>query len=91
MRFAKIAITGSTGIVGKCVVDVALEQGYNIVCIDRAPPSEPYPDKDRVEFRQADATNYEAIVEAMRGCDALIHLAALPNPNLAPDHITHNK
>ena len=40
-------------------------------------------------FAKADLRDYEAALDAMRGCDGVIHLAAVPNPS---DYIvkTHN-
>ena len=37
-----------------------------------------------------DVTDYGALVSALRGCDALIHLAAYLNPWLAPEPTVHN-
>jgi UDP-glucose 4-epimerase len=35
-------------------------------------------------------TDYAAVEHALRGCDALVHLAAIPSPMRHPDHIVHN-
>lgn len=83
----KIAVTGGTGSVGSAIVDMALADGHEVVNIDqkRAPTSQP-----RLSFIQADLTNYDAFVQAIRGCDALIHMAAIPAPVHFPDHQVHN-
>ncbi len=85
----RIAITGSSGRVGRAIVDLALEQGHNLVCIDRVAPTQ---DERRpnVSFVQADITDYAAFEAAMRGCDALVHMAAIPAPFHHPDHVVHN-
>lgn len=37
------------------------------------------------EMRTADSTDYDATVKAFKGADAVIHLAAIPNPGENPD------
>jgi nucleoside-diphosphate-sugar epimerase len=85
----KIAVTGGIGSVGKAVVDMALAQGHGVVCIDRAIPSNDARKSD-LAYIQADITDYTAIESAVRGCDALVHLAAIPAPGRLPDHEVHN-
>jgi len=34
--------------------------------------------------------HYDQLEAAMQGCDALIHLAALASPDMAPDYVVHN-
>jgi hypothetical protein len=42
-------------------------------------------------MRTADAaTDYKATVKAFQGCDAVIHLAAIPNPVDKEDHAVHS-
>jgi nucleoside-diphosphate-sugar epimerase len=85
----RIAITGGSGRVGRAVVELALAQGHNVVNIDRAAPAQDSAPAD-VIFVQADITNYADFEQALRGCDALIHLAAIPSPGRHPDHEVHN-
>jgi len=85
----KIAITGSSGSVGKAIVEMALAQGHHVVSIDRV-PSDKSADHPALEFVQAELTDYSAFEAAIRGCDGLIHMAAIPAPTLFPDHVTHN-
>jgi len=84
----KIAVTGGTGSVGRAVVAMALTDGHEVVNIDQTPP--PHNTQSNVSFLQVDLTNYEAFVQAIRGCDALIHMAAIPAPGRHPDHQVHN-
>lgn len=85
----KIAITGGSGRVGKAIVEMALEQGHSVVSIDRVEPGKT---EDRSDFKyiQADLTDYTAFETALRGCEALIHMAAIPAPGHQPDHLVHN-
>ena len=81
----RIAITGGSGRVGKAVVELALSEGHTVVNIDQSAE-----EKSGTIALSIDTTDYEAFVAALDGCDALIHLAAVPAPNIQPDHITHN-
>jgi len=83
----QIAITGATGMIGRAVVALALEQGHSVIAIDRNPPQEPLTD---ARFIQADVADYETLEQALRGAEALIHLAAIPAPGNHPDHVVHN-
>ena len=85
----RIAITGGTGRIGRAVIELALTQGHNVVNIDRAPPQEST-DASNVAFIQVDITQYAEFEQALRGCEALIHLAAIPAPGHHPDHEVHN-
>jgi nucleoside-diphosphate-sugar epimerase len=65
-----ILVTGSSGTVGTAVVS-ALEDQYNITCLDRVP----HPDHDTLEV---DCLDESALTAALGGCDAVVHLAAYP-------------
>ena len=85
----KIALTGSSGRVGGAIFELALAQGHSLVCIDRLPAPESQ-QRPGVTFVQADVADYDAFESAMRGCEALIHMAAIPSPENHPGHIVHN-
>ncbi len=99
----RIAITGGTGNVGRAVIDLALAEGHSVVSIDRqtldltgkthhvsyVSPQNISANAD-ITHVQADITDYEALVKAFQGCDALVHMAAIPSPGRLPDHVVHN-
>jgi UDP-glucose 4-epimerase len=93
----KIAVTGGRGRIGRAVTEGALALGHSVVNIDRvddaqAPPGEappPLPEGD-VRYLTADVTNYDDLLAAFAGCDALVHMAAIPSPFRHPDHVVHN-
>jgi len=70
------------------VVACALGDGHQVVGIDRVAPPEPAP--AGVDYRTVDTTSHDDLLSAVRGADALIHLAAHPSPNGRPDHETFN-
>jgi nucleoside-diphosphate-sugar epimerase len=71
----KIVVTGGSGKAGRATVRALLDHGYDVLNIDIAPPREqisPYLAVDLMELGET--------IEALHGADALIHLAANPNP-----------
>src|SRR5262249_46689723 len=83
-----IALTGSTGRIGRAITEMALADGHSLVCIDRVAP--PLPQAAATTFVQADMSDYDALLAALRGCEGLIHMAAIPSPGHHPDHVVHN-
>ncbi|MGK9166275.1 NAD-dependent epimerase/dehydratase family protein [Inquilinus limosus] len=86
-RTKTIALTGGSGRIGRAIAAAALRRGHRVVSIDRAAPAEA---QENLRFVAADIGDYDALVEAFRGCDALIHMAAIPSPGRHPDHVIHN-
>lgn len=94
----KIAVTGGRGRIGHAITGGALAKGHSVVNIDRvspfaapAPGREPLPVlSGAVSYVTADVDDYDALVKAFAGCDAVIHMAAIPAPFHHPDHIVHN-
>lgn len=84
-----IAITGGSGRIGRAVTELALAQGHSVVSIDRVqPPNDAA--LPEVQFMEVNMTQYADVERALHGCDALVHLAAIPSPNGQPDHVVHN-
>lgn len=85
----KIAITGARGSVGKTLVKLCSEAGHHTVQINRTHTE---PDGTlNSEMRTADIANdYKAAIEAFKGCDAIIHLAAVPDPVGKANWYVHN-
>ncbi|MBI3969901.1 MAG: NAD(P)-dependent oxidoreductase [Chloroflexi bacterium] len=79
----RIAVTGGSGKAGRAVVRDLLEHGYEVVNVDVQPPDErPCP------TLKADLTDLGQAVEALRGVDGVVHLAAIPAPRLQTDEVT---
>jgi len=82
----KIAVTGGNGRVGQAVIELALAQGHTIVSIDRTPARS----QTGVIGLQLDTTEHAAVKNALKGSDALIHLAAIPGPGRHAPQVVHN-
>jgi UDP-glucose 4-epimerase len=83
----KIALTGGNGVVGTAIIEEAMARGDHVVSIDRVASASPHP---QVEYLAVDLNDYDATLAALRGCDVLIHMAAIPFPFRDPDHVVHN-
>jgi nucleoside-diphosphate-sugar epimerase len=89
----RVAVTGGSGKLGRACVRDLVENGYEVVNLDRAPS----PD-DLAPFINIDLTDHGQVVSALTGVDdrydrldAVVHLAAIPAPGLRPNSaIFHN-
>ena len=50
---------------------------------------EPARADERVEYRRGDIERLDSLVEALAGCDAIVHLAAIAEAGLAPFEVTY--
>lgn len=73
MKNKKILVTGSSGFLGSHVVDVLDEKGYEVVLFDLE--SSTYK-KDSHNEIIGDILNYDEVLSAVKGCDAIFHFAA---------------
>lgn len=75
----KILVTGSTGSVGTAACADLVAAGHEVVGIDVRQP-----DGDvGYDFRACDLTREGALTAHLEGIDAVLHLAAIPNPRPA--------
>ena len=83
----KIAVTGGNGNLGRSLVPYLLEQGHQVVAMDRALPANQLQGAD---YLVIDTRDHGALVDGLRGCDALVHLAAHASPLNQPDGVVYN-
>lgn len=75
----EIVVTGGSGRLGRVTVALLVAEGYRVRSLDRAGrPAEPA--HEAVQFADVDMNNLAALTDAVRGADAIIHLAAFPGP-----------
>lgn len=79
MQMLRIVVTGCSGNVGRRVVQEALREGHTVIGVDKVSSIE-QPVHPNFSFMAADLRDFDATLQALKGCDAVIHLAAFPNP-----------
>ena len=83
----RIAVTGGNGDMGRNLIPYLLEQHHDVVSLDRGlPTTDTY---DGVERLIMDTRDFGQFVACLRGCDALIHLAAIRAPVNHPDPVVY--
>jgi nucleoside-diphosphate-sugar epimerase len=82
----RICVTGASGLAGRAVVRDLLEHGYDVAATDIAAT------RNDIEegVLRADLTDYGQAIEALRGADAVVHLANIPAPGIATPAVTFN-
>ena len=68
-----VLVTGGSGFIGSHVVDLLVDEGHDVVVVDRVAPSHPNP---AATFVQADLVNANEWVHVLDGIDAVSHQAA---------------
>lgn len=76
----KILLTGGSGSVGQAVVRRLVKKGHSVRVIGRRKDIV----MEGVEYQSCDINDFPRLRDAVRGCSAIVHLAALPNPSKGP-------
>src|SRR4030095_1620178 len=82
----RVCVTGASGQAGRAVVRELLEHGYDVAMTDLAATGD---DLEAGALR-ADLTDYGQAVEALRGAEAVIHLANIAAPGICTPAVTFN-
>lgn len=80
----KVLVTGANGLVGQYVVTRLLDLGYQVKVLVRT-NKQNIP--SQVDVFQGDITDSTSVLEAVKGCDAVIHCAAIISfwPSMRPE------
>ena len=85
-----IVVTGGSGKAGRACINELVAHGYQLCNVDQVPGS-----NESVPFSQVDLTDFGQTVAALAGIDervdkvtGIVHLAAIPAPGRAPNHVT---
>ena len=79
----KVLITGGTGFIGSHLVELCVENGFDIVAFDRYNSDNNWgyleysKYKNDIKVILGDIRDYDSVFKAMYGCDYVFHLAAL--------------
>jgi nucleoside-diphosphate-sugar epimerase len=80
-RVEKVLVLGGAGYLGSALVPQLLARGYSVRVLDSflfgEAPLEPWKGHPRCELVRGDVRDIEAVVQAVRGCDAVVHLAGI--------------
>lgn len=83
MKFKTVLITGGAGYVGSLLVPQLLEQGREVIVYDSCLYGDwgldAVKDAPGFELIKADLLDEKALAKALKGCDAVIHLACISN------------
>jgi len=87
MADAPILITGGAGFIGSNLVDALLARGYAVRVLDNLSTGkrENLPQDERVELIVGDVADAECVRRSVRGCRAVVHLAAVASVQASVD------
>jgi nucleoside-diphosphate-sugar epimerase len=80
----RVLVTGGNGRLGRWVGRELRDNGHEVVSVDRHLPS---PREPGINYRQVEMSDLGQVIGALAGCEALIHLAAIPAPYSHPDEV----
>ena len=75
----KVVVTGGSGFIGSHVVDKLRAAGHDPRILDLAPS--PWHEGGEIDTALADLTDPAAVADAVRGSEAIVHLAAMADVN----------
>ena len=92
---SRVFITGATGVLGKRVAKLLIEENIQVVALSRSASNSSQLKQTGVEVVEGDLFNPEEMIEATKNCDAIFHLAThiprKPIPNKPDDWKENDK
>ena len=79
----KILITGACGFIGSHLTEIMAEKGFKVVAFDRYNINNDYGNLekskfiDKIDFKLGDLRDFDSVLNAINGCEAVFHLGAL--------------
>ncbi len=83
----RVLVTGATGMLGREVVRDLVTHGWFVHAVDQRSPAPGTWPESSVWFTEVDLHDVGQVAAAMRRCDAVIHLGAIPRPYQHPDSV----
>jgi len=76
-----VVVTGGSGFIGSHVVDKLVEAGYSVRVFDLRPPQ-----REDIEWYKGDLLKNDDVLDALKDAEAVFHLAAVADVNVALTH-----
>ncbi len=83
----KVLVTGARGKVGRATVAAMMRAGHDVRATDLAPPVFERPEPGEADYFQADLAEAGDAFAVVRGAEAVVHTAAIPEPTSNPPHV----
>src|SRR5919112_49012 len=83
----RVLVTGARGKVGRATVAALQEAGHDVRATDLAPPVFERPEEGDADYVQADLSEAGDAFAVVRGAEAVVHTAAIPEPTSNPPHV----
>jgi UDP-glucose 4-epimerase len=83
----RVLVTGARGKVGRAAVAALMQAGHDVRATDLFPPVFERPEPGEPEYVQAELTDAGEAFAVVRGAEAVVHAAAIPEPTRNPPHV----
>lgn len=83
----KVLITGAHGKVGRAATQALLDAGHEVVATDLTRPGFERKEPGSARYVMADLTDAGEAFAVVRGAEAVVHVAAIPEPTGNPPHV----
>src|ERR1019366_7314437 len=83
----KVVITGAHGKVGRAATQALLDAGHDVLATDLTRPIHERELEGTARYQMADLTDAGEAFAVIRGADAVVHVAAIPEPSGNPPQV----
>jgi len=83
----KVVVTGSRGKVGRAATQALVDRGHDVLGVDLIRPTFDSGEVIPGRYQMADLTDPGSAYAVVAGADAVVHVAAIPQPTGNPPHV----
>jgi len=76
----KVFITGGTGFIGSRLTEKLISENHEVTLLVRNPSAAPFTGNDKVNIIKGELSNKSALLEGMKDCEWVFHMAAWVKP-----------